>query len=86
MKSCQTLAGSSERDGSGLMSSRCIRNQKTEARGQRMHNEPEIACKMQRGMKVALSWCELAQYQQICRGCKYNEGRKRSKHQKGKKR
>jgi len=38
-------------------------------------------CKMQKNSKVSNTWCNLAQYQQLCGGCIYNEGRKRSRYQ-----
>ena len=46
-----------------------------------MDEKLEISCKMQKDIKVSLTWCDLAQYQQLCAGCAYNEGRKRSKYQ-----
>lgn len=42
----------------------------------------EITCACQKGEKMSLTWCDLAQYQQLCAGCQHNEGRKRSKYQK----
>ena len=46
-----------------------------------MSNEIEISCPCQRDIKVPVQWCDDAQYQQLCKGCTYNEGRKRSKYQ-----
>ncbi|MBU1564248.1 MAG: hypothetical protein KJ630_01300 [Proteobacteria bacterium] len=41
----------------------------------------EITCQAQRNIKIAVTWCDLAQYQQLCAGCAHNTGRKRSKYQ-----
>lgn len=40
----------------------------------------EITCRMQRDIKVSPTWCDRAQYQQLCAGCPHNEGRKTSRH------
>lgn len=46
-----------------------------------MNQGIEIPCKMQKNTKVAVEWCDLVQYQQLCLGCANNENRKRSKYQ-----
>jgi len=44
-----------------------------------MTTEIEITCKMQRDMQISPEWCDLVQYQQICRGCRHNLNRTRSR-------
>lgn len=44
------------------------------------HTEERI-CPMQGKMKVSVSWCDLAQYDEICHGCDYNQDRQKSKYQ-----
>lgn len=46
----------------------------------------DITCQCQRDIKVSLTWCVNAQYQQLCRGCAHNEGRTRSRYQQNKER
>jgi len=44
------------------------------------HTEERI-CPMQGKMKVSVRWCDLAQYDEICHGCSYNQKRQVSKYQ-----
>jgi len=45
-----------------------------------MTDQEQRDCPGQR-MKVPASWCEDNQYDDRCRGCQWNKGLKRSKHQ-----
>jgi len=42
----------------------------------------DVPCKMQRGEKMPVGWCDLVQFAEICEGCPYNKGRDVSLYQK----
>jgi hypothetical protein len=47
--------------------------------------DKDIPCKMQRDILVPVSWCQQAQRRDLCRGCRWNQGRNVSRWQESKK-